>query len=137
MSPYRFSQPSLNKLHTCDARLQEVALVALKITPMDFMVLEGYRSIEKQQEMFAKGRSKIDGTTRLGNHNHTPSRAMDLAPYPIDWDDRERFYFLGGLILAVGAMTGVRLRWGGDWDSDGTFKDQSFDDLPHFELTED
>lgn len=133
---HHFSQSSLDKLHTCDARLQEVALVALKISPMDFMVLEGHRSIERQQEMFAKGRSKIDGVTKKGNHNHTPSRAMDLAPYPIDWHDRERFYFLGGLILAAGAMTGVRLRWGGCWAN--TFSEENkFDDLPHFELTED
>ena len=33
-------------------------------------------------------------------------------------------------------MLGVRLRWGGDWDSDLEVDDNDFDDLPHFELVD-
>jgi hypothetical protein len=28
----------------------------------------------------------------------------------------------------------IKIRWGGDWDSDNIMKDQTFNDLPHFQL---
>jgi len=59
---------------------------------------------------------------------------MDIAPYPIDWKDLERFYVLAGVIMACAHEEGVKIRWGGDWDSDGDYHDSSFIDLPHFEL---
>ena len=133
---FHFSDKSLHEIHTCDVNLQEMIATALKLTPLDFTVLQGYRSLEEQRRLFSEGKTKIDGVTNLSNHNHTPSRAIDIAPYPIDWQDMERFRFLGGFILGIAGSRGLRIRWGGDWDGDGSFKDQSFDDLPHFELAE-
>ncbi len=133
---YHFSKPSLDRLHTCDVHLQELMMTALKLTPMDFTILQGYRSLEEQWQLFSEGKTKIDGVTQLSNHNHTPSRAVDVAPWPIDWSDMERFRFLGGLIIGVAGGRGLRIRWGGNWDNDGDFKDQTFNDLPHFELME-
>jgi peptidoglycan L-alanyl-D-glutamate endopeptidase CwlK len=133
---YHFSKKSLHELHTCDVHLQELLFTALKLTPMDFTILQGYRSTEEQKRLFAEGKTKLDGVNRISKHNNTPSHAVDVAPYPIDWTDMERFRFLGGLILGVAGCRGLRIRWGGDWDGDGSFKDQTFDDLPHFELTD-
>jgi peptidoglycan L-alanyl-D-glutamate endopeptidase CwlK len=75
-------------------------------------------------------------------HNETPSRAVDIAPYPIDWEARGRFHVLAGHMMM--AFHGLQeegeirdtldLRWGGDWDRDHVLDDQQFDDLPHFEL---
>ena len=67
-------------------------------------------------------------------HNLVPSMAVDVCPYPIDWNDRERFSYFAGYVRGVAAGMGIDIRWGGDWDSDGEVKDNSFDDLPHFEL---
>ena len=39
-----------------------------------------------------EGRSKLSWLE--SKHNCEPSRAVDIAPYPIDWDDRERFSHL-------------------------------------------
>ncbi len=134
---FHFSQTSLDRLHTCDVHLQELMMTALKLTPMDFTILQGYRSIEEQRRLFSEGKTTLNGVDRISNHNHTPSRAVDIAPYPIDWNDMERFRFLGGLILGVAGSRGLRIRWGGDWDGDGSFKDQTFNDLPHFGLLAD
>jgi peptidoglycan L-alanyl-D-glutamate endopeptidase CwlK len=136
---FHFSQRSLDRLHTCDVHLQELMATALKLTPMDFTILCGHRSIEEQQALFNADppTTHIDGITKLSNHNHTPSRAVDCAPWPIDWSDMERFRFLGGLIIGVAGCRGLRIRWGGDWSMDGDFKDQTFNDLPHFELLQD
>ena len=57
-----------------------------------------------------------------------------LAPYPIDWNDKERFYFFAGYVKGIASQMGIELRWGGDWDSDNQLHDQTFMDLPHFEL---
>lgn len=131
---HELGKVSMERLRTCDRRLQRIATEAIRITPIDFTILEGYRTIPRQQALFRQGASKIDGINKVGKHNYSPSLAMDIAPYPIDWQDLRRFYLLAGTILSVANSQGVALRWGGDWNSNGDFDDQSFHDLPHFEL---
>lgn len=131
---HELGKVSMERLRTCDRRLQRIATEAIRITPIDFTILEGYRTIPRQQALFRQGASKIDGINKVGKHNYSPSLAMDIAPYPIDWQDLRRFYLLAGTILSVANSQGVALRWGGDWNSNGNFDDQSFHDLPHFEL---
>ena len=128
-----FSAASRAKLDTCDVRLQE--LCETVIQHYDFTVLEGYRSNERQDEMFRQGKSKL----RAGKskHNRNPSLAVDLAPYPIDWNNAARFYLLAGMMFQVAYDLNVTLRWGGDWDRDWDHQDQTFFDLPHFEIVED
>jgi hypothetical protein len=57
-----------------------------------------------------------------------------LADYQRRLWNLEQWRYLGGLIVGVGAGMGLVIRWGGDWDRDGRFSDQTFHDLPHFEL---
>lgn len=64
-----------------------------------------------------------------------PSNAVDIAPYPIDWNDRERFTYLAGHVKMAAHMLGIKVTWGGDWNNNNEVKDNNFDDLPHFELT--
>jgi len=123
-----FSVKSKKKLATCDSRLQEIFLKVVE--NYDCTILEGHRSIERQAELYKSGRSKV----KLGKHNADPSLAVDVAPYPIDWEDRERFLSFGSFVKGLAHGKGIRIRWGADWDSDWDFKDQSFDDLVHFEL---
>jgi len=60
--------------------------------------------------------------------------AVDVAPYPIDWDDLGGFYMFAGYVLRVAETMGIKIRYGGDWDGDRKTTDQRFKDLPHFEL---
>ena len=102
----------------------------------DITVIEGLRSQERQDELVAQGKSK----TKFGKH--VMGRAVDIAPYPIDWDSRDDFHYLGGFVLGVAAKMGIDVRWGGDWSDSSlsksarTTKDNNFDDLVHFELKE-
>lgn len=127
---YSFSSTSRRRLYTCDTRLIAVCEEAIKL--FDFTVVCGYRSNEEQARLLEQGMTRVGPGESL--HNRTPSAAVDLAPYPIDWYDFERFRFLGGLMTGLGHTMGVDLRWGGDWNSNGVFTDQTFMDLPHFEL---
>jgi len=122
----RFGRKSKERLKGVDAKLVNVANELIKL--MDVTVIEGLRSQERQNELVAQGKSK----TKFGKH--VAGKALDLAPYPVDWEDRERFHYMGGLVRGIGHSLGVSVRWGGDWDSDGEIKDNSFDDLVHVEI---
>lgn len=127
---YAFSDRSKRELMTCHRDLQRVFSEVIK--HWDCSILEGHRSEEDQAEMLRTGRSTVAWPT--SKHNTTPSAAVDVAPYPVDWEDAESFRAFGGFVLGVATMMGVTLRWGGDWSMDWDFHDQKFVDLPHFEL---
>jgi|TARA_Y100000310_G_C19990004_1_gene493668 hypothetical protein len=124
----RFGRRSKEKLKGVNTKLVNVANELIKI--MDITVIEGLRSKERQEGLVAQGKSK----TRFSKH--IEGKAIDIAPYPIDWNDRERFHYMGGMARGIGHVLGIDIRWGGDWDSDGEIKDNSFDDLVHIELKE-
>ena len=126
----RFSKKSLSKLETCDKRLQDLFLRVVK--KFDCTIIEGHRSKDRQNKLFDEGKSKLKYPK--GKHNATPSKAVDVAPYPIDWNDRERFTYFAGYVLGIAYQMGLKIRWGGDWDMDTQVKDNNFDDLPHFEI---
>lgn len=140
MRPYKFGPESERCLGTCHQDLQRVIRLVMSWQVVDFSVIEGHRSTERQQMLFREGRSKIDGVIKKGKHNYIPSYAGDLMPFPrvINgvnvWKDERRFTILAGLMYAAAAELHITLRWGGDWDSDGNANDQSFHDLPHYEV---
>jgi len=128
-----FSEASLGHLASCDIRLHR--LFERIVLTFDCTVLEGHRGKARQQEMLRTGKSQADWPH--SKHNSEPSLACDVAPYPIDWNDRERFCLFAGFVLGVASEIGIPLRWGGDWDQDWEVRDNLFDDLVHFELVED
>lgn len=118
------------KLSTCHADLQR--LVREVARHFDISVLVGFRTEKEQEAAFAAGTSKQQWPS--SPHNKLPALAVDIAPYPIDWEDLRRFYYLGGFVVATAQRLGIPLRWGGDWNGNFDIKDQNFNDLPHFEL---
>lgn len=127
-----FSKSSKKQLETCHPILQEILNEVIKY--VDFKILEGHRTEELQNLYYEQGKSKLKFPN--SKHNKLPSLAVDIAPWPIDWNDKTRFYFLAGVVKGIASAKGYKIRHGGDWDSDNDFKDQTFFDLPHFELVE-
>ena len=128
----KFGKSSKFKLLSCDYRLQDVFKEVIKY--VDCSVLEGHRKQERQDELFKNGKTKVKYPN--GRHNADPSRAVDVVPYPIDWDDRERFHLFAGFVLGIARSMGIKLRWGGDWNMNFEVDDNKFDDFPHFEIRE-
>ena len=126
----KFGKKSKMVLSTCEKDLQKVFNEVIK--HVDCSVIEGHRSEKRQNELFEKGFTKVKYPN--GRHNSYPSRAVDVDPYPIDWDDRERFHLFAGFVLATARSMGITLRWGGDWNMNFQVDDNKFDDFPHFEL---
>ena len=129
----RFGKRSRNNLNTCDKRLQDLFNEVVK--HFDCSVLVGYRGRNEQNTAYESGHSKVKWPN--GKHNKKPSFAVDVAPYPIDWEDRERFIYFGGFVKGCAYLMNIPLRWGGDWNSDTQLSDNKFDDLVHFEIRKD
>lgn len=127
-----FGKASQEKLATCDPRLQKVFNEVIK--HFDCTVIEGHRGEEAQNKAFAEGKSKLKYPQ--GKHNKIPSLAADVLPYPIDWNDTNRMRYFAGFVVGIAATMGIKLRWGGDWNQNTELKDNSFNDLPHFELVD-
>lgn len=126
----KFSSRSKHELQSCCLDLQELFKEVVK--HYDCTIIQGYRGAEEQARYFASGKSTLEYPN--SKHNKRPSRAVDVAPYPINWTDKNRFYHFAGYVQAVADTMGLKIRWGGDWDGDKDFSDQSFDDLVHFEV---
>ncbi len=113
--------PDLQKL-VCDVaqRIDEGDLVTAGIA--DITVLCGFRGEAEQNEAFGKGRSRLRWPDSW--HNRSPARAVDIAPYPVDWGDEESFLVLRGYVLARAAALGIKIGvipW----------------DMPHYQLSVD
>lgn len=128
---YKYSQRSLDKLKTCHPDIQKVFMEVIK--HVDVTILEGVRTKETQEEYVRTGKSKTMNSKHL-KQSDGYSHAIDAIAYPIEWDNWQRNYMVAGFIKGVAASMGVKLRMGADWDGDFTTKDQTFHDLPHFEL---
>ena len=126
----KFGKSSRERLATCEDELQKVFNEVIKY--VDCSVLEGHRGQERQNKLLLESKTKVQYP--LGRHNAVPSRAVDVVPYPVDWNDRERFHLFAGFVLGIARSMGIKLRWGGDWNMNFEVDDNKFDDFPHFEL---
>ena len=119
-----FGRTSVERINTVHKDLREVLYAAIE--DFDFSVICGSRSEEEQNEAYDNGYSLLIWPN--SKHNKMPSRAVDIAPYPLDWDDIQGFLEMAAVVLEKASQLGVPLRYGGNW--------ARFKDYPHFELVE-
>jgi len=117
---YKLGKRSLQKLSGVHPDLVAVVKLAITITEQDFTVIEGIRNINRQRELFKAGKS----TTM--NSRHITGHAVDMVPWPVDWEDLERFEVVAEAMKQAAEELDIPIVWGGDW--------KSFYDAPHFEL---
>lgn len=129
---FHYSPRSKNRLAECHPNLQLIFNDVIKV--VDCSIVTGRRGKDAQDAAYNSGKSKVKWPNSM--HNQRPSLAVDVAPYPIDWEKTRRFYYLAGIVKGIASLHGINVRWGGDWDGDNDFADNDFNDLLHFELTE-
>lgn len=115
-------QRSLSRLEGVHPDLVRVVKKAASLSDLDFTVLEGLRTVERQKQLVAQGASKTM------NSRHITGHAVDLAPMigsKIRWD-WPLYHKLAKIVKAAAADEKVPLVWGGDW--------RAFKDGPHWEL---
>lgn len=126
---YSFSVKSLNLLNNpkFSPTLRLLLMEAIKDSPIDFTVIETVRTIEKQKEYLAKGTTKTLKSRHIPDTNKSGySEAADIAPYPLNWQDLNRFKKLSEHIKKKANQLGIPITWGGDW--------KSLVDMPHYEI---
>ncbi|GAB2493865.1 M15 family metallopeptidase [Arenimonas alkanexedens] len=152
---FAFGKTSRARLDTVHPDLQRVVARALDLSPIDFMVLEGVRTPERQRELYGQGRTTAQCTaagisvkyakphlqkvtwTLRSNHFAAADglgRAVDLVPWPVDWRDLAKFDAIATAMYSAAAELGIGIRWGANWDGDGNWREHGETDSPHFEL---
>ncbi len=138
---YGLSARSGSRLDGVHPDLIRVVERAILKSDQDFTVLEGVRTPERQQQLYAQGRSKPGPkvTWTLNSRHFVNPRtgyghAVDLAPFPIDWTDLKKFDAISRAMFAAAKDLGIAIRWGADWDRDGKPRERGESDSPHFEL---
>ena len=117
---YKLGKRSLQSLSGVHPDMVAVVRKAIEITGVDFTVIEGLRTVERQRKLLNDGKS----TTM--NSRHITGHAVDMVPWPVDWNDLERFEVMSEAMKAAAEELEIPIVWGGDW--------KSFYDAPHFEL---
>lgn len=119
---FRLSSKSMSRLALVHKDLQEVVNAAIKVTTVDFAVIEGLRTLERQRQLVASGASKTM------NSRHIHGMAVDLAAIvggKVTWQPLV-YNIIADAMLSQAAKFQIPIIWGGSW--------KSFPDLVHFEL---
>jgi peptidoglycan L-alanyl-D-glutamate endopeptidase CwlK len=119
---FKLSQKSVDRLTGVHEDLVKIVNQAIKISPVDFAVLEGLRTLCRQRELYAAG------ATQTMNSRHLTGHAVDLVALvggKACWHPRV-YDKIAGAMFEVAAKNNVPLIWGGNW--------LTFKDCPHFEL---
>lgn len=122
MQTNKFSQRSENNLKGVNPALVQVVRRALELSPVDFGVTEGLRTVERQKELVAKGASQTM------NSRHITGHAIDVFAYPTVSGSWEWKYYeqIATAFKQAAKDIGVPIEWGGDW--------KTLKDGPHFQL---
>jgi peptidoglycan L-alanyl-D-glutamate endopeptidase CwlK len=142
MRHHRYGTKSTAKLNTMHPVLRLVAERALQLSPYDVTIIHGHRGEELQNALFDSGASHKQWPDSMHNTVNRDtlqpeSEAVDFGPYVegrVPWGDTHVFAVIAGAFFAAATEQGVTLRWGGDWDGDGSTTDQTLMDWGHIEL---
>lgn len=138
---YSLGKKSQAELVGVHPDLVKVVTRAISVSLQDFSIGEGVRTIQRQRELYAQGRTKpgriVTGTMKS---RHITGHAVDLWPWPklpngnVDWNNTTAFLRIGKAMLGASIELGIPVRWGYDWDNDGILQEPGEYDGPHFEL---
>jgi hypothetical protein len=126
------------RLKGVDPRLVAVVEAASKSVPFDILVVEGLRTLERQKQLYAQGRTtpgKI--VTWTLKSKHIDGKAVDIVPLKkdgtIDWNDVKSFDQLASAMVEASHQVKIKVRSGADWDGDGKYREKGEFDSPHWE----
>lgn len=134
MPNFRFSQRSEGNLKGVNPALVKVVRRAIEITTVDFIVIEGVRTVARQQQLYDQGR-KTEGkiVTWTMKSKHIEGKAVDLLPVT-GWDNLSSFKAVSKAMFQAANELGVKIVWGADWNGNG-IQEKGETDSPHFEIS--
>lgn len=129
---FSYGKRSLAQRATCHPLL--VQLFDSVLEEADHSLICGHRGRIEQEAAYKTGASKAKWGQ--SNHNFYPSLAVDVMPFPVDYEDIPRLNAFSVVVFQHAERLGIKVRWGADWDQDGIpwEKDRWEVDGPHWEL---
>lgn len=123
---FKFSQRSIRNLDV-DKRLLKVAVRALEISEVDFIVVDGGRTIEEQRHYVKTGKSKTMKSRHLQGYAFDyialdPKTKKGSYALPLMKKVADACKAAGDELLGKG-----HVEWGGDW--------KGWKDTPHIQLS--
>ena len=128
---FKYGTTSENRIQGLDPGLVSVLRLVIQRSKVDVMVAEGLRSKKRQANLLAQGK------TWTLNSRHLTGHAVDIAPLingKVPWNDPKPWVELSKVVFECADELGVILQWGGDWDLDGEWRDESKFDGPHYQI---
>jgi len=147
---YKLSTKSQERLMGVEPELKEIVYEAIKVTKIDFGVIEGLRTEEKQKQLVESGASQTMKS------KHLEGRAVDLMAYIGGRGSWELNVYdeIADAMKEAAIKVDVAVRWGAAWtvtdirEWEGTMEEamnsyvdtrrgqgrRPFIDAPHFEL---
>lgn len=124
MSNFKFSQRSENNLKGVNPDLVKIVRRALQLSPIDFGITEGLRTVERQRQLVAAGKSQTMNSRHISGH------AVDVFAYPTSAGSWEWKYYeqIATAFKQAAKELNIPVEWGGDWK---TLKDGPHFQLPH------
>lgn len=124
MSNFKFSQRSENNLKGVNPDLVKIVRRALQLSPVDFGITEGLRTVERQRQLVAAGMSQTMNSRHISGH------AVDVFAYPTSTGSWEWKYYeqIATAFKQAAKELNIPVEWGGDWK---TLKDGPHFQLPH------
>ena len=119
---YVLGPRSLKSMDGVNPDLVRVVKRAITLTPVDFTVLEGRRTLARQKQLVAAGASKTMNSRHLTGH------AVDLGAYvagSVRWD-WPLYHRIAEAVKEAARIERIPIEWGGDW--------RTFKDGPHWQL---
>lgn len=124
---FRLSSRSISRLNDTDPRILQIVKRAICLTKVDFGIPRdgGFRTAERQRELFDQKVSRCDGT--LKKSYHQTGKAFDVFAYvngKASWDE-DHLAHIATAVLQAAHDLGYSIEWGGLWN---------YTDMPHFQL---
>lgn len=151
---YQLSRKSISRMAGIHPDLDAVIRLAIQLTPIDFGVSEGVRSIERQRELVQAKASRTMRSRHLPQEPHGHAEAVDLYAYVAGAARWELALYeqIADACRDAALSLGVSITWGGSWpwrltgrrsatelvqdyiDLRRSQGRQTFIDAPHFQI---
>lgn len=121
---FAFGKNSIKQLDTVKPQLKALAIRALELSPYDFTIVQGRRTVEQSAQNIANGTSFLKNPNKS---KHITGDAIDFAPYvngKLDWEDKEKFWAIVGAFKQAAKEMNIAVRFGADWNNSGDYRDE-------------
>ena len=132
----KFGRRSRQVLGELDPRLQRI-MVRVLDEVADISLICGFRNQADQNAAYLDGASSVVWPN--SKHNKFPALAVDFQPFPLPHEEVVLWAglaYIAGSAIRIAKEEGVTLRWGGDWNRNGSVSDERFHDLFHLEIVD-